>query len=128
MSSHLFYAITAAENLVVYSADVCNAFAKTPPPKQGFYVRPDRAFSDWWVLHKKCSPIPEGHVFPILLAMQGQSESPRLWEKHANNILHNIGLTPTVHEPCLYSGSLNDRWMILQSPHLALALPTSSWT
>ncbi len=37
-SSCLFYAIAAAKNLVVYGADVCNTFAKTPPPKQGFYV------------------------------------------------------------------------------------------
>ncbi len=40
----LFYAIATAENLVVYGADVCNVFEEAPPPKQGFYVRPDRAF------------------------------------------------------------------------------------
>ncbi len=32
-SLRLFYAIAAAENLVVFSADVCNAFAEAPPPK-----------------------------------------------------------------------------------------------
>ena len=51
-SSRLFYAIAAAKNLVVYGADVCNAFAEAPPPKQGFYVRPDRAFHEWWENHK----------------------------------------------------------------------------
>jgi hypothetical protein len=35
--------------------------------------------------------------------MQGHPESPRLWEKHANAILRELGPTPTVHEPCLYS-------------------------
>jgi hypothetical protein len=40
--------------------------------------------------------------------MQGHPESPRLWEKHADKILRDIGLTPTVHEPCLYSGVINN--------------------
>jgi hypothetical protein len=86
-SSQLFYAIATAENLVVYGADVCNAFAEAPPPKQGFYVRPDRAFNEWWVNHKKRLPIPDGHVIPVLSAMQGHPEPPCLWEKHADQIL-----------------------------------------
>jgi hypothetical protein len=49
----LFFAVTAAENLFVFGADVSNAFAKAPPPKQGFYIRPDNAFNEWWVKHKK---------------------------------------------------------------------------
>jgi hypothetical protein len=80
-SSRLFYAVSAAENLLIYGADMSNAFAEAPPPKQGFYIHPDRAFREWWVNHKKRPPIPEGHVIPILLAMQGHPESPRLWEK-----------------------------------------------
>ena len=39
-STCLFYRIAAAENLIVYGADVSNAFAEAPPPKQGFYIRP----------------------------------------------------------------------------------------
>ena len=35
-SSRLFYAISAAENLLIFGADVSNAFAEAPPPKQGF--------------------------------------------------------------------------------------------
>jgi hypothetical protein len=38
--------------------------------------------------------------------MQGHPESPRLWEKHADAILQELGLTPTTHEPCLYSGTI----------------------
>jgi hypothetical protein len=44
-SSCLFYAIAMAENLIVYGADVCNAFAEALLPKQGSYVQPDRAFN-----------------------------------------------------------------------------------
>ena len=86
-SSRLFYAISAGENLLVFGADVSNAFAEAPPPKQGFYVQPDKAFRDWWELHKGRPPIPTGHVIPALSAMQGHPESPRLWEKHADAIL-----------------------------------------
>jgi hypothetical protein len=35
-SSCLFYAVSAAENLSIFGADVSNAFAKAPPPKHGF--------------------------------------------------------------------------------------------
>ena len=43
-SYRLFYAVTAAKDLLIYGADVPNAFAEAPPPKQGFYIHPDRAF------------------------------------------------------------------------------------
>ena len=64
-SSRLFYAISAAENLLIYGADVSNAFAEAPPPKQGFYIHPDRAFREWWSNHKKRPPIADGDVIPI---------------------------------------------------------------
>ena len=46
-SACLFYAVAAAENLLVYGADVSNAFAEAPPPKQGFFICPDCAFNEW---------------------------------------------------------------------------------
>jgi hypothetical protein len=75
-SSCLFYAVSAAENMLIFGADVSNAFAKAPPPKQGFFIHPDKAFHAWWVLHKQCPPIKNGFVIPILSAMQGHLESP----------------------------------------------------
>jgi hypothetical protein len=113
-SSRLFYAVAATENLLVFGSDVCNAFAKAPPPKQRFFIRPDCAFNKWWVQHKKRPPIPPGHVIPVLSAMQGHPESPGLWEKHANAILRELGLTPTMHEPCLYSGMIDDKRIIFK--------------
>ena len=124
-SSHLFYAVSAAENLLVFGADVLNAFAEVPPLRQGFFVRPDRAFHEWQVNHKQCPTIPDGHAIPILSAMQGHPESPRLWEKHANAILRKLGLTPTIHEPCLYSGIINNNRVLLkcQVDDFAIAAP-----
>jgi len=124
-SSRLFYAIAAAENLLIYGADISNAFAEAPPPKQGFYIYPDRAFNEWWVNRKKQPPLEDGMVIPILSAMQGHPESPRLWEKHADAILQELGLTPTTHEPCLYSGIIDGKRIIFkrQVDDFALAVP-----
>jgi hypothetical protein len=46
--------------------------------------------------------------------MQGHPESPHLWEKHANAILQDLDLTPTIHEPCLYSGTINGNQIIFK--------------
>ncbi len=121
----LFYAIAAAENLVIYGADVCNAFAEAPPLKQGFYVRPNRAFHKWWGNHKGRPPIPAGYVVSVLSAMQVHPESPCLWEKHADAILCELGLTPTAHEPCLYSGTINGTCIVFmhQVDEFAIAAP-----
>ena len=126
--SRLFYAIAAAENLVIFGADVSNAFAEAPPPKQGFYIRPDSAFNAWWTLHKGRPPIPNNHVIPILSAMQGHPEAPRLWEKHADRILRTIGLSPTTHEPCLYSGIVDNQRVLLLRQVDDFAVATSSET
>jgi hypothetical protein len=124
-SSRLFYAIAAAENLLIFGSDVCNAFAEAPPPKQGFFIRPDKAFHGWWENHLKRPPIPPGHVIPVLSAMQGHPELPRLWEKHADALLRELGLEPTVHEPCLYSGLINGNRIIFkcQVDDFAIAAP-----
>jgi hypothetical protein len=124
-SSRLFYTVLAAKNLLIFGSDVCNAFAEAPLPKQGFHIRPDRAFHKWWENHLRRPPIPPGHVIPILLAMQGHPESPRLWEKHANAILRELGLTSTTHKPCLYSGLINSNCIIFmrQVHNFAIAAP-----
>jgi hypothetical protein len=67
-SSRLFYAVCAAENLLIFGSDVCNAFAEVPPPKQGFYTRPDRAFNEWWTQHKGPPPLSPGQVILVLSA------------------------------------------------------------
>jgi hypothetical protein len=59
--------------------------------------------------------------------MQGHPESPRLWEKHADSILREIGLTLTVHEPCLYSGTINGQHVLFmhQVDYFAIASPNA---
>ncbi len=79
-SARIFYAVSAMKNLIIPGADVSNAFAEAPVSKQGFFIRPDKAFHDWWVNHKHWDPIAPGAVNPVLLAMQGHPELPQLWE------------------------------------------------
>jgi hypothetical protein len=57
--------------------------------------------------------------------MQGPSKSSCLWEKHADKILHKIGLSPTVHKPCLYSGTINGNRILFmrQVDDFAIASP-----
>jgi hypothetical protein len=59
--------------------------------------------------------------------MQDHPESSRLWEKHADQILQEIGLKPTVHEPCLYSGTFDGNRALLmhQVDDFAVAAPDS---
>lgn len=112
ISQRIFFAACAAENLLVYGSDASNAFAEANPPKQGINLHADRSFREWWVW-KGRSPLPEGYVIPLLSAMQGHPEAPRLWERHIDRILRQIGLVPTVHEPCLYSGVINGKRVLL---------------
>lgn len=102
-ASRLFYSISAAENMLVFGADVCNAFSEAPPPKQGFYIQPDRAFREWWIARGH-PPMSNTAVIPVMRAMQGHPESSRLWEKHMDKIVRKFKFKPTVHEPCLYEG------------------------
>jgi hypothetical protein len=113
------------ENLLVFGADVSNAFTEAPPLKHKFFIQPDKAFNEWWVKHKGHPPIPPGHIIHVLSAMQGHPESPQLWEKHANAILRKVGLTPTVHEPCLYSGLIAGQCYVFkrQVDNFAVAVP-----
>jgi hypothetical protein len=102
-ASRMFYAISAAENMLIFGADVCNAFSEAPAPKQGFYLQPDRAFCEWWI-HQGNAPIPEGYMIPVRRAMQGHPESPRLWEKWCDKMIQHHQFKPTTHKPCLYTG------------------------
>jgi hypothetical protein len=72
-----------------------------------------------------CTPIPPGYVIPVLSAVQGHPELPRLWECLIDKILCDMGFTPTVHEPCLYSCLINGQRVLFmcQVDDFAVAAP-----
>jgi len=109
-SERLFWAIVANEGLIAIGADVSNAFAEAPAPKAPLFLYIDDTFREWWVRHLGKEPIPqECNAVRVHNAIQGHPESPRLWEKHIDTILKDLGLTPTTHEPCLYSGHVQGK-------------------
>jgi hypothetical protein len=73
----------------------------------------------------KRNPIPPGHIIPVLSAMQGHPKSPQLWEKHPDKIHCKIGLTPTIHEPCLNLEDFNGKRVLFlcQVDNFAIATP-----
>ncbi len=123
----IFYVVSAVENLLIYGADVSNVFAKAPPPKQGFYIRPDKAFLEWWASKTDgLKPIPPGYVILVMSAMQGHPESPCLWEGLIDRLLWDMGFTPTIHKLCLYLGLIDGQRVLFmqQVDDFALAALT----
>jgi len=81
----------------------------------------------WWA-SKNQPPTLHGHVIPVKTAMQGHSESPRLWEQHIDWILQELGLTLTTHKPCLYSGLIHGQRVLFmrQVDDFAVTAPSES--
>ena len=73
-----FWAITALNNYVAYSADATNAFAEAPPPKAPLYVTIDASFKSWSKKILKRPPITVDHVLPMRHFLQGRLEFPKL--------------------------------------------------
>jgi deoxyuridine 5'-triphosphate nucleotidohydrolase len=112
-SERMFWALTAMNNLVAYGADATNAFAEAPPPVHPLYLYIDDAFKEWWTDHLGYPPIPPDHkVVQVRNAIQGHPESPRLWEKHIDRILRELGFKPTRHEPCLYRATIDGKMVL----------------
>ena len=129
-ASRLFYAIAATENQLLFGGDVSNAFAEAPGPSKLCYVKPDKAFQNWWTKHKNRPPLQEDEVITIRKAFQGHPEAGRAWSKHSDKILREIGFVPTTHEPSLYSGEVDgERVLILwQVDDFAIAAPAERIT
>jgi deoxyuridine 5'-triphosphate nucleotidohydrolase len=128
-SERMFWALTAMNNLIAYGADVTNAFAEAPPPVAPLYMYIDDAYREWWTEHLGNPPIPPHlTVVQVQNAIQGHPESPRLWEKHIDRILRNVGFRPTRHEPCLYRTTIDGKMVLFlrQVDDFAIAAPNGS--
>ena len=77
-TSRVFYALTAAEGMLMYRVDVTNVFSDALPHREGLHVLPDKAFQDWWVNSNHRKQIPANHVVPVLTAIQAHREAPQL--------------------------------------------------
>jgi hypothetical protein len=106
-------ALAAFLGLLMFTADVTNAFAEADRPKQQYCMRVDDAFCNWWNKRFPQLPLPRDAVIPIDKNLQGHPEGPHQWSIHIDRILRvHFGLTPTTHAPCLYSGVLQGHCML----------------
>ena len=102
--ARIFWAAAANFNMKVYGADVSNAFAEAPPPVAPLYITVDNQFRQWWK-DKGRGDIPQGYALKVKRALQGHPESARQWAVLIDKLIRTkLKLTPTTHEPCLYSG------------------------
>lgn len=109
-AARIFWALSSIQNMIVMGADAGNAFAEAPPPQQPLYMEIDDQYREWWTQHKKRPPIPPGYVLPVLHAIQGHPESPRLWDQYISNILiQKENFRNTTHEKCIYSTKIRGK-------------------
>lgn len=115
-------------NLKVYGADVSIAFAEAPPLVAPLYIRVDKPYCEWYC-DKGYGEIPEGHVLKVKRTLQGHPEAARQWALLIYGLLRKeILLTPTTHEPCLYSGTHQNTPVLFlcQVDNFAIACPDES--
>jgi hypothetical protein len=123
----LFFALAAADNLIVYGGDARDAFAHSPGPTVPTFLRLDDAFIEWY--HARFNVrLPRHQVLPIKRALQGHPEAARLWELHINEVLHKIGFRSTTHERNIYSMTHDSNKVLLvrQVDDFALACLTAA--
>ena len=58
--------------------------------------------------------------------MQGHPEASRLWEKHIDKIVRELGFKPTTHEPCIYEGYIRGERCIFKRQVDDFALATQN--
>jgi hypothetical protein len=107
-------ALAAQRGLILYHADVSNAFAAAERPEQMYYMRIDAPFCEWWNTRFQNHPLLPGQAIPIQKNLQGHLEAPHQWSIHIHDILvTTIALVPTTHAPCLYSGHVDGAPILL---------------
>jgi hypothetical protein len=93
-------ALAAQRGLILYHADVSNAFAKAECPEQMYYMSIDAPFCEWWNTRFPNHPLLPGQAIPIQKNLQGHPEAPRQWSIHIHGILvTKLALVPTTHAP-----------------------------
>jgi hypothetical protein len=69
-------ALAAQCGLILYHADVSNAFADAERPEQMYYMHIDAPFCEWWNTRFSDHPPLPGEAIPIQKNLQGHPEAP----------------------------------------------------
>ena len=106
----LFFAMCAAKNFIVVTADTTNAFQQSPPPSVPCFVEIDDAYEAWYARRFPDAPPLDrrAQVIPLGRALQGHPEAGRLWETMIVGILTGeLKFVSTTHERNLYAGEID---------------------
>jgi len=110
----LFFALSAAEGLIVTFADTTNAFQQSPPPTEDCYLEIDEAYVSWYKKRFGKTIDPHTHVIPVLHALQGHPEAGALWERMIVGILvDELKFKATTHERNLYTGKIDGETVLV---------------
>ena len=125
--SRTFWALSALHNNIVIGADATNAFGEAQAPKAPLFVTIDEQYRNWWQRKHPDVYLPKDFVLPVLKALQGHPEAPRLWGDLIHQILtQHVGLSCANHEPCLYRGTIDnqDIFLLRQVDDFAISAPS----
>ena len=81
-----FLALAAKQNFLLFGGDIKDAFAHSPTPEVPTFMMISNQYYTWYFRRFK-KKLDKLRVVPVLRALQGNSKSSKLWERHINNIL-----------------------------------------
>ena len=83
----LFFALAAAEGLIITTADTSNAFQQSPPPSVQCDLEIDDAYASWYLKRFGVALDLAALVIPVERALSGHLEAGNLWEHMIVGIL-----------------------------------------
>jgi Reverse transcriptase (RNA-dependent DNA polymerase) len=110
---HLFFALAAAEGMIVTFGDTTNAYQQAPPPTEQCYLTIDDAYLSWYKKRHGQALDPRTHINFVFKSLQGHPEAGALWEKMITKILGTLGFKSTTHECNLYHGKLDGHAVLI---------------
>jgi hypothetical protein len=112
IDSRIQISIATTLGMLLWHANVSNAFAEADRSKQMYYMRCDSVFREWCTERHPDTPLPPDAATPVNKNLQGHPEGPRLWGIKCHSVLILLKFTPTTHAPCLYQGTFETEYVL----------------
>jgi hypothetical protein len=111
----LFYALSAALDLVIVFTDTKNAYQQSSPPTEPYYLEIDDAYHCLYCKQFGNDIDPCKYVVLVHRALQGHPEAGVLWEKMIVSILEGeeLNFRSTTHEQNLYRGTIDGKTVLI---------------
>ena len=109
---YLDIALCAINNFLVFVADATNIFSNSHPPEEHCYVDIYDQYAEWYGC-KYEKTLDRSQFLSVYHDLQGNKESPKLWEKQINEKIGKEGSNITIYESKLYRGKIGDKEIII---------------